>query len=216
MTTSSEISKILLKTNAVSLNLAKPFRYASGILSPIYCDNRKLISFVSERGFILNEFVKKIHEMDMNFDVIAGTATAGIPWAAWLANLFNKPLVYVRSSQKEHGQGQLIEGAFEKNQTVVLIEDLISTGGSAISAIKSLQNEGLQVKLCAAIFSYEFQKAKEVFAEKNVPYFSLGVFSDLVKFAEKNDVLSSEEKNMILKWNENPEAWEEEWNKNAN
>lgn len=207
MNSQEYIAKILLSKKAVSLNPSKPFTYASGIKSPIYCDNRKIISFPIERKYIINTFCEYIENMKIDFDIIAGTATAGIPWAAWIADKTNKPMIYVRSSKKDHGKTNQIEGSYEKHQKVILIEDLISTGKSSISAIEALESESLNVLTCLAIFSYELDSAKSAFQKQKVPYYSLSNFLTLLETAKNDSYLSQDEYLQAKEWNKNPNSW---------
>lgn len=157
MSRAKEVAKSLLKTGAVKLNVKEPFTFVSGIKSPIYCDNRKMIGYPAERKVVVDEFVKKLSEKD--FDVVAGTATAGIPWAAFIAWEMNKPMSYIRGEKKDHGAGRQIEGADFAGKKVIVIEDLISTGGSSIKAVEAARNEGAASVEVVSIFSYEFDKA---------------------------------------------------------
>ena len=141
MSRAKDVAKSLLSTGAVKLNVKEPFTFVSGIKSPIYCDNRKMIGYPVERQVVVDEFIKKLSEKD--FDVVAGTATAGIPWAAFIAQLMNKPMSYIRGEKKAHGAGRQIEGADFEGKKVIVIEDLISTGGSSIKAVEAARNEGL-------------------------------------------------------------------------
>ena len=203
-----KVAEILLNAKAVTLDTKKGYRYASGILSPIYTDNRMLMGFVKERRVIIEEFINLIKEKKLEFDVAAGTATAGISWAAWIAEKLSKPMVYVRGKAKEHGKGKAVEGLIKKGQKVLVVEDLISSGGSSIDSINSLKEEGAEVVAVIAIFSYELKKAKENFAEAKTNYFYLTDFKALVGTAKEKKYLSEEEKNKVLEWNSNPDAWE--------
>ena len=148
-----KISEILLKVNAVMLRTKPPFRWTSGILSPIYTDNRILMSYPRERDFIVNSFIKLIRKNKIKFDGFAGTATAGIPWAAWLSQKLKKPMIYVRSEAKEHGKENLVEGRIEEGKTYIVVEDLISTGSSSINTINAVREKTGNVECCIAIFT---------------------------------------------------------------
>ncbi len=160
-----EIAKILLESKAVTLRPEKPYRYASGILSPIYCDNRVLISLPEKRKIIIDSFIDLIKSSKIEFDVVAGTATAGIPHAAWIAHKLDKPMIYIRQKTKGHGKENSIEGILTKKDRTIIIEDLISTGGSSVGAVKAVKAKGGIVDACFAIFTYEMKKAKESFRE---------------------------------------------------
>lgn len=201
------IAEILLKAHAVSLNPKSPFTYASGIKSPIYCDNRSLIGLPEERNAVISGFLKLITEKNYNCDVVAGTATAGIPWAAWIADRLGKPMIYVRSSAKEHGKGNQIEGQLSKGDRVLLIEDLISTGGSSVAAVRAIQESGNPVIGCVAIFTYQMKKAEQAFAEVNVTPETLSDFSTLVQVACDLKLMADDQKQIVLEWNKDPQGW---------
>jgi orotate phosphoribosyltransferase len=198
MQTAKSVAKILLDEKAVFLSPDKPFTWTSGIISPVYCDNRLLISTVDAREFIIKAFAEEVRML--NVDVIAGTATAGIPWAAWIAHELRLPLVYVRSSTKDHGRQNAIEGVTHPGQKSVLIEDLISTGNSSIAAAKKLQEAEVEVKSVLSIFTYDFQKAQDIFKKNNLQHKSLSNFEILAKVAYDNKVLNQESLNQVLNW----------------
>jgi len=202
-----DLAKLLLKLKAVSLRPSKPFKFASGILSPIYCDNRIIISHPSEREVIIDAFLKVIKQKKICFDVIAGTATAGIPWAAFLALKLNKQMVYVRKASKEHGKQNLIEGELKRGKKVLLIEDLVSTGGSSLNAVKSIRDAGGKIVICLAIFSYNFKKAELDFRENRIKLITLSDFEALVDVAMKEKYIKGKDKKILLKWNKAPEKW---------
>jgi len=162
MSISEDVAKILLEIKAVTLNAEKPYRYASGIFSPIYCDNRLLISDVAKREKIIDYFVQTIKDNKLQFDVVAGVATAGIPHASWIADKLKKPMVYVRSSAKEHGKHNQIEGRLEKGQKVLIVEDLISTGGSTLDAVSAVRDAGGVVTHSLAISHTRWRRQKIV------------------------------------------------------
>lgn len=203
---SQNISKILIESGAVQLNPNQPFTFASGIKSPIYCDNRLLIGLVEAREAVIQEFLVQM-EPFQSCDLIAGTATAGIPWASWIADRLNKPLVYVRSSAKAHGKGKQIEGAFKKGQSVVLIEDLISTGMSSLDAVSALQNEELTVNHCLAIFEYGFNEVTTKFQNKNVSYSTLTNLNHMIDYVLSENKLTTEQVQMINDWQKKPKEW---------
>lgn len=205
MSREKKVAKSLLSTGAVKLNVKEPFTFVSGIKSPIYCDNRKMIGYPAERTVVVEEFVKKLSEKD--FDVVAGTATAGIPWAAFIAQAMNKPMSYIRGEKKAHGAGRQIEGAELAGKKVIVIEDLISTGGSSIKAVEAARNEGAESVEIMAIFSYEFDKAYTNFGEKNINWETLSNFTALLELAQEENYLTKEEAEIAAKWNKNTDTW---------
>ena len=207
MSNSQQIAEMLLQSKAVGLNPHHPYRYSSGLLSPIYCDNRILISFPQYRKIIITALANIIQHEALPCDVIAGTATAGIPWAAWLADHLNKPMVYVRSKAKEHGKGNQIEGFLPKNQQVLIIEDLISTGASVINCVHTLRQADAQVNVCLAIFSYELLQSQQALQAANLTCHSLCNISTLIDTAVKLQTITEQEKSMILDWQKQPEQW---------
>jgi len=202
-----DIAKVLLKLKAVSLRPNKPYKFASGILSPIYCDNRLVMSYPKERALVVDSFIKIINQKKIKFDVLAGTATAGIPWAAFLALKLDKPMIYVRKASKEHGKENLIEGELRKGKRVLLIEDLVSTGGSSLNAVKSIREAGGKIAICLAIFSYQFKKAELDFKENNINLITLSDFETLVDAAIKEKYINKKDKKILSKWNKEPEKW---------
>ena len=199
------IAEALLETNAVQLNIKNPFTFVSGIKSPIYCDNRYIIGFPKQRKIIIDAFVDILKNKD--FDIIGGTATAGIPWASFIAYELNKPLCYIRGEKKEHGKGKQIEGAECKDKKLILIEDLISTGTSSIKAFESAKEEGAIGLEIISIFSYEFEKASKNFEEAKIKFSSLSNFSTLMKIAKDKKFISEEDFKIAIEWNKNPERW---------
>src|SRR5690625_3307107 len=163
MDLNNNIAKDLLHIKAVQINTDHYFTWTSGLKSPIYCDNRLTMSYPNIRKKIAQLFKDKINKLEIKPDLIAGCATAGIPHAAWLADLMDLPMVYVRSSPKGHGKGNQIEGAIHKGKKAIVIEDLVSTGGSSINAARALQQEGIEVIAVLAIFTYNLQRSKELF-----------------------------------------------------
>ncbi len=202
-----KVAKILLNLKAVTLSPEKPYKFASGILSPIYCDNRVLMSYTKERKKIVNFFIKTIKENNLNFDVIGGIATSGICWAAWIAEKLKKPMIYIRAKAKEHGKENLIEGKLEKGQKVLIIEDLVSTGGSSLSAVNAVREQGGIVEDCVAIFTYEMEKQKKSFAENKCNLFALSNFTALIDVATKEKYIKEEDREKVLEWNKNPDKW---------
>ena len=204
---STEIAKLLLEIKAVTLNFREPYRYTSGILSPIYCDNRLIISYPDKREVIINAFLSLIQDNKLKFDIVAGVATAGIPHAAWIADRLKKPMVYIRSAAKEHGKQNQIEGHLIKGQRALLVEDLISTGKSSIQAGLILRDAGANVHHCIAIFNYALTQTKQRFEEVGIKVYSLSNFTTLIDVAEAQHDISSVEKSQALKWNKDPSSW---------
>ncbi|PIE90187.1 MAG: orotate phosphoribosyltransferase [Acidobacteria bacterium] len=202
-----KIAEMLLKLGAVTLSPKKPFTWASGLRSPIYCDNRTIISHVKGRKQVVAAFLERINERNMHPQIIAGTATAGIPHAAWLADALDLPMIYVRSSEKKHGRKNKIEGCSPENKKVLLIEDLISTGGSSISAAQAIQECGGQVLHVASIFSYGLRIAEERFQNAKIPYSSLCSLATLLCVAKKTSRINDEEWSLLEHWAVDPEAW---------
>lgn len=211
MTTKTELSariaKSLLEIEAVALRPHDPFTWSSGIRSPIYCDNRLTMGYPEIREMIADGFAELIREQYGEVDVIAGTATAGIPHAAWVAQKLGKPMIYVRSSAKKHGKGNLIEGVLREGQKVVVIEDLISTGGSSIQAVQGVREAGGEVIGVAAIFTYEFPKALEAFAAAGVPFATLSSYSALLPIAAAENYISADDVELLQKFREAPEQF---------
>jgi orotate phosphoribosyltransferase len=192
------IAKLLLDKEAVFLRPQDPFTWTSGIKSPVYCDNRLLISSVDARKTIISAFTKILKTMDVN--VIAGTATAGIPWAAWIAQEMELPLVYVRSSEKAHGRQNAIEGKAPENGKTVLIEDLVSTGKSSVAAALRLKEAGVEVVKVLSIFTYGFDSATKAFRDSGFSYEALTSFEVLAQVAYDEKKLDRESLNEVLEW----------------
>lgn len=202
-----KIAAFLLDIGAVDLRPSDPFTWSSGLVAPIYCDNRLTISYPRVRRVIRNGFADILAQQVSSSVTIAGTATAGIPHAAWLAEVADRPMAYVRSSAKGHGQGARIEGVLEAGDHAVVVEDLISTGGSALDAVASLREVGVQVPAVLAIFSYELDAAKTAFRAAEVPRHVLTTFSTLIDVAHERGDLSTEEREVLRDWRADPEAW---------
>jgi orotate phosphoribosyltransferase len=205
--TKAGIAGLLLKTRAVTLSPGKPFTWASGIISPIYTDNRILLSCPDERKKVVSAFVEAIARERLHFDVVAGVATSGIPWAAWVAEALGKPLVYVRGEKKDHGKGNLVEGRLSKGQHAVMIEDLVSTGGSSVAAVVGAREAGAQVTHCFAIFTYGLQKAADAFAAAHCTLHTLTDFATLIGLASETGYISREQKEKVLAFSMNPSGW---------
>ena len=184
-----------------------PFTWASGWKSPIYCDNRVTLSHPAARTHIRQAFAEFIVKKFGKPEVIAGVATGGIPQGVLIAQELGIPFIYVRSSAKEHGMGNLVEGAFEKGQRVIVVEDLISTGGSSLKAVESLKEAGLDVRGLAAIFTYGFKVAQDNFKKANCPYITLTDYSILIEQALKSNYISENDLVHLQNWRENPSTW---------
>lgn len=202
-----EIAKDLLKIQAVKLSPNEPFTWASGIKSPIYCDNRLTISYPKIRTAIAKGIAELISEKYPKVEVIAGTVTAGIPHAAWIAAELDLPLVYVRSKPKDHGRGKQIEGVLHPGAKTVVIDDLLSTGGSVLKAVKAAQNEGADVLGVGAIFSYQLQAIVDNFRQADLSYFTLTNYSELLEAAVETNYISTTEHAALEKWRHDPENW---------
>jgi len=202
-----KIADFLLQIKAVKLSPAEPFTWSSGMKSPIYCDNRKTLSFPSIRTAIRQTFSEQIKKQFETVDVIAGVATGGIAIGALVAEEMGLPFIYVRSSAKGHGLGNQIEGEYHSGQRVVVIEDLISTGGSSLKAVEALRESKLNVLGLAAIFTYGFQVAEDNFKEANCPYFTLSNYELLVELAAKENYVSEKDLESLTNWKTNPKTW---------
>jgi len=206
----NSISEHLLQIKAVKLNVANPFTWASGLKSPIYTDNRKILSFPKVRTFVRQQFVDIIQEEYGSVDLVAGVATGAIAHGVLVAQEMGLPFVYVRSSQKKHGLENKIEGQYESGQRVVVIEDLISTGKSSLDAVEALRSVGCDVRGMVAIFSYNLEKAKENFKKAKCQLFTLSDYNILIEYAENNNYISDKDLKSLAKWRNDPEKWSEE------
>jgi orotate phosphoribosyltransferase len=200
-------AEYLLQIKAIKLQPSNPFTWASGWKSPIYCDNRKTLSFPEVRSFIRDSFSLMIKDLYPKAELIAGVATGAIAHGALVADKIGLPFVYVRSGAKEHGLGNQIEGYFEKGQKVVVIEDLISTGGSSLSAVSALRESGCEVLGMVAIFTYEFKKASDAFLAGNCSLNTLGNYSSLIETAVKTGYIGEAEVETLKKWRVDPANW---------
>jgi orotate phosphoribosyltransferase len=208
MNNAAAVAEKLLQIQAVKLSPTAPFTWSSGLKSPIYCDNRVLLSYPAIRNFMVSQLVAQSQQF-APFEVVAGVATAGIPHGALLADRLEKPFIYVRGKAKEHGRQNLIEGEARPGQKVLVVEDLISTGGSSLQAVESLRKEGLDVVGVLAIFSYEFPKADQAFAEAACAYATLSGYSALLEAAKQNAYISLEQMKTLAEWRKDPAAWSE-------
>lgn len=207
--TAHQVARLLLQVGAVVLRPNQPFRFTSGLLSPIYCDNRILISYPQERVQITRWFVRLLQEHAVAADVIAGTATAGIPHAAWLAAALKLPMVYVRSQAKGHGRERLVEGRPPTGQRVLVVEDLITTGGSAMGSVNALRQAGATVNDIVAIFGYDFPETRARFAQAGVQIHPLTTLPSLLEVAVADQVLTPEERTIVAEWATDPAVWSE-------
>ena len=204
---SKEVAKMLLEIKAIKLNQESPFTWASGWKSPIYCDNRKSLSYPNVRTYIKNVLSEEIKNTYPDVEVIAGVATAGIPQGALVAEVLGLPFVYVRSKPKGHGMENLIEGELKPESKVVVIEDLISTGGSSLKAVEDLKKANAEVLGMAAIFTYGFGVARENFENANVNLITLSNYSDMLNIALDQKYILAEDLKSLSAWRENPSEW---------
>jgi orotate phosphoribosyltransferase len=200
-------AEYLLQIKAIKLQPSNPFTWASGWKSPIYCDNRKTLSYPEVRSYIRDSFAEMIKDIYPQADIIAGVATGAIAHGALVADKLGLPFIYVRSGAKEHGLGNQIEGYYEKGQKVVVIEDLISTGGSSLSAVNALKESGCEVLGMVAIFTYEFKKASDAFASEKCKLNTLSNYSMLIETAVKTGYIGEEEVETLKKWRLDPAGW---------
>jgi orotate phosphoribosyltransferase len=208
-----KIAEALLDIEAVSLQPGNPFTWSSGLKSPIYCDNRLTLSYPEVRRKIAEGLTKLIDEHFAHAEVIAGTATAGIPHAAWVSEKMNLPMSYVRSKAKGHGKGNQIEGKVTAGQKVVVVEDLISTGGSVIEAVQALREAGCEVLGVVSIFTYELEKGEQQLKSAGITAYSLTDFTTLSKLAEEKGLISKDNLESLAEWRKNPSEWGISFNK---
>lgn len=204
---SLKVAEFLLQIKAIKLQPNKPFTWASGWKSPIYCDNRVTLSFPKVRTYIRQQFVNVITEKFGKPDAIAGVATGGIAQGALVAQEMGLPFVYIRSEAKKHGLTNMIEGVVEKGQSVVVIEDLISTGGSSLKAVEALREKGCEVKGMAAIFTYGFKIADDSFKKSKCKLVTLSNYETLIKKALQSNYITDKDLKSLQAWRENPEEW---------
>ena len=204
------LAKKLLGVSAVKLQPKNPFTWASGWKSPIYTDNRKTLSFPEVRSFVKVELTSLIKEKFEEFDVIAGVATGAIAQGALIADELDMPYVYIRSAAKDHGMGNLIEGEIKPGQKVVVVEDLISTGGSSLKAVEAVRQAGCEVVGMVAIFTYGFPIAEEKFKEAGVTLYTLSNYNAVLEAAAETGYINSEDIETLKVWRENPSQWMQE------
>jgi len=202
-------SEFLLQIKAIKLNNTLPFTWASGRKSPIYCDNRVTLSFPKIRTFMRQQFVEMISEKFGEVELIAGVATGGIAQGALVAQELGLPFAYVRSEEKKHGMTNMIEGVVSNGQSVVIVEDLVSTGKSSLNAVKALQDAGCNVKGMVAIFSYGLKVAEDAFKTAQIPLVTLTDYNTLIKVAVDKEYIKSDDLMSLNEWRENPELWSE-------
>lgn len=207
MTNEKAIAEKLLQINAIKLNAAQPFTWASGWKSPIYCDNRRVLSFPYIRDFIKSEMCNIVFEQFPEAELLAGVATAGIAWGAMAADQLKLPFIYVRPKPKEHGLGNQIEGFYSPGQRTVVIEDLISTGKSSLQVVDVLEDSGLKIEGMVSIFNYGFQAAESEFTRRNLKYFSLTNYPTLIDLALEKSMVGKEQEAILLNWRADPANW---------
>ncbi|WP_415750784.1 orotate phosphoribosyltransferase [Erysipelothrix rhusiopathiae] len=207
MNTSKQIAQYLLEVGAVTLSPDHLFTWASGIKSPIYCDNRITMSYPQVRKFIAESFANEIKTLYPEVDYIVGTATAGIPQACWVSDLLDKPMAYVRPKPKDHGKGKQIEGMIPRGSKVIVIEDLISTGGSCIKVCDALEAEGIEVLCVYAVFTYELKKALVAFNEANITLHTLSNYSTLIQVAREMEAITDDNLELLQSWAIDPSSF---------
>jgi orotate phosphoribosyltransferase len=207
MTNEKAVAEKLLQINAIKLSPQQPFTWASGWKSPIYCDNRKALSFPYIRDFIKSEMCSVIFEQFPDAEVLAGVATAGIAWGAMAADQLKLPYVYVRPKPKEHGLGNQIEGNLEKGKKVLVIEDLISTGKSSLQVCDVLKAAGVEITGMVSIFTYGFQAAANAFSDAGIPCLSLTNYPTLINLAVERGIVSQNQQKTLLNWSTDPANW---------
>ncbi len=207
MTNEKAVAEKLLEVQAVKLSPEKPFTWASGWKSPIYCDNRKILSFPYIRDFIKSEMCSVLFEQFPEAEMLAGVATAGIAWGAMAADQLKLPYIYVRPKPKEHGLGNQIEGFYTAGQKVLVIEDLISTGKSSLQVVDVLKQSGLEVIGMVSIFTYGFTAAEKAFKEAGVSYQSLTDYPTLINLAVEKGIVSADTEQVLLQWRNDPANW---------
>ena len=208
MTNEKAVAEKLLQINAIKLSPQQPFTWASGWKSPIYCDNRKVLSFPYIRDFIKSEMCSVIFEKFPEADVLAGVATAGIAWGAMAADQLKLPYIYVRPKPKEHGLGNQIEGNLESGQKILVIEDLISTGKSSLQVCDVLKAAGADVIGMVSIFTYGFEVADNAFKDAGISYYSLTNYQNLIDLAVEKGIVAAAEQNTLLNWRADPANWQ--------
>ena len=207
MNNKKAVAEKLLQINAIKLSPTQPFTWASGWKSPIYCDNRKVLSFPFVRDFIKSEMCNLIFEQFPTADLLAGVATAGIAWGALAADQLKLPYIYVRPKPKEHGLGNQVEGYYEDGMNTIVIEDLISTGKSSLQVVNVLRQSGLEVSGLVSIFNYGFYAAEEAFTAAALPCRSLTDYDTLIALAIEKGIVSADDEETLVEWKKDPAAW---------
>lgn len=207
MTNQKAVAEKLLQINAIKLNVQSPFTWASGWKSPVYCDNRKVLSFPYIRDFIKSEMCNAVFDQFPDAALLAGVATAGIAWGAMVADQLKLPYVYVRPRPKEHGLGNQIEGYYVIGQKTIVIEDLVSTGKSSLEVVAVLRNAGLKVVGMVSIFTYGFDIANKAFEHADIDFRSLTSYEDVIGLAVEKGLVTSEQQSILLNWRANPSEW---------
>jgi len=205
--TAKKTAELLLQINAIKLEPENPFTWASGWKSPIYCDNRIILSYPAIRNYIREQLASQVEALYTKPDIIAGVATGAIGIGALVADTLGLPFIYVRPQPKSHGRKNQIEGILKKDQSVVVIEDLISTGNSSLNAVQALKDAGADIKGMLAIFSYGFPVAEENFKTRQIQLHTLGDYNHLIEQASENDYIKETQLNTLLEWRTNPSEW---------
>lgn len=207
--TAKKTAELLLQINAIKLEPENPFSWASGWKSPIYCDNRIILSYPPIRNYVREEMAKQVEKLYGKPDVIAGVATGAIGIGMLVADYLGLPFIYVRPEAKSHGRQNQIEGTLEENQTVVVIEDLISTGNSSLNAVKALKDSGAKVKGMIAIFTYGFDVATKNFDDNEIELHTLSDYENLIQQASDTNYIKEEQFKTLLEWKSNPSNWQQ-------
>jgi orotate phosphoribosyltransferase len=207
MSTPKQFAEKLLQIKALQISPSKPYVWASGWNSPVYCDNRKVLSFPYVRDFVKSELANMILEKFPDAEVIAGVATAGIAHGVMAADLLKLPFIYVRAKPKEHGMGNQIEGVLEKGQKVVVVEDLISTGKSSLQVVDVLREQGAEVLGMCALFTYGFPAADEAFAKAGLPLYTISDYNALMEVCEDQKLIAPDQKETLQQWRVDPGNW---------
>lgn len=207
LNTAQRVAKMLLEIKAITLSPQNPYKFVSGIVSPIYTDNRLLMGYPLKRKEITIYMANLLKELDIEPRIIAGTSTAGIPPATWLAELLNLPMIYVRGERKDHGKGKQVEGIMNKKDYVLLVEDLISTGKSSLAAIEAIRNEGGTIDACVAFFDYGFKDTMKKYKGKHINLYILTTLDIVLDMAEKLKLINNKERKMVIEWQNDPWNW---------
>jgi len=207
MSTQKHFAEKLMQIKALQINVQQPYTWASGWNSPVYCDNRKVLSYPYTRDFVKSELANMVLEHFPDAEVIAGVATAGIPHGTMAADLLKLPFIYVRSKPKEHGMGNQIEGVLQEGQKVVVIEDLVSTGKSSLQAVDAIRAAGGEVLGMCALFTYGFDAAANAMKEAKVPLHTISNYNALMEVAEEQQLITAEQKLSLEEWRKDPSTW---------